>query len=289
MHQPHIICLQETWLNKSIEEVVIPGYSLISRLDRMDDRSGGGICMYAKSCFQNIVHDSHSVVAERSWHYLHTDLGPVSIANFYRSPGADDITIHSLVEELKVHAEKSVAILLVGDFNIHHRKWLKFSNANSNIGAVFQSIAQEFALLQHVHEPTRGKYLLDLVLSDLPAKVSVLPMIADHNAILATFDLHIPSSPAISRYGWCYKKADWGSLRYELEHADWSFIFTTPLDNAVCKLEQKILDSCLRHIPRRQFMDRKQEHPWLNDACRQAIRNKHIHAHDSDYSMYCSR
>ena len=114
-------------------------------------------------------------------------------------------------------------------------------------------------------------------------------MIADHNAILATFDLHIPSSPAISRYGWCYKKADWGSLRYELEHADWSFVFTTPLDNAVCKLEQKILDSCLRHIPRRQFMDRKQEHPWLNDACRQAIRNKHIHEHDSDYSMYCNR
>ena len=152
-----------------------------------------------------------------------------------------------------------------------------------------QSIAQEFALLQHVHEPTRGKYLLDLVLSDLSAKVSVLPMIADHNAVLATFDLNIPASPAISRYGWCYKKADWGSLRYELEHADWSFIFTTPLDNAVCKLEQKILDSCLRHIPRRQFMDRKQEHPWLNDACRQAIRNKHMHENESDYSMHCNR
>ena len=34
VHAPHIVFLQETWLNKSIEEVALPNYSKLSRHDR---------------------------------------------------------------------------------------------------------------------------------------------------------------------------------------------------------------------------------------------------------------
>jgi hypothetical protein len=71
---PEVGLLQETWLNKSIEQYAIPGYMCASRLDRNDGRAGGGICTYVRNGFRALVHVSNSSCAERSWHYLHTDL-----------------------------------------------------------------------------------------------------------------------------------------------------------------------------------------------------------------------
>ena len=43
LHDPDIVLLQETWLNASIENYVLENYKCISRLDRVDERQGGGI------------------------------------------------------------------------------------------------------------------------------------------------------------------------------------------------------------------------------------------------------
>ena len=56
-HHPHLICIQESWLNASIEYYEIAGYMCISRLDRRDVRKGGGVCDYARLGFENIVHE----------------------------------------------------------------------------------------------------------------------------------------------------------------------------------------------------------------------------------------
>ena len=72
--------------------------------------------------------------------------------------------------------------LLVGDLNVHLEEWLRHSRETSACGKRMHLAAAYMGLKQLVHEPPRGKHLLDLALSDVPkAEARVLPEIADHN------------------------------------------------------------------------------------------------------------
>ena len=68
---PHVLMLQETWLNKSIEEIQIPYYKLISRRDRSEGDNKGGIATYARLDVINFVEVRISSDVERVWQYLH--------------------------------------------------------------------------------------------------------------------------------------------------------------------------------------------------------------------------
>lgn len=70
---------------------------------------------------------------------------------------------------------------------------------------------------QLVREATRGKYLLDLILSDMEGvKCRVLPKIADLGRVLAQIKLTVPQSGCIERQVWRYPKANWDAFRAEL-------------------------------------------------------------------------
>ena len=47
------------------------------------------------------------------------------------------------------------ATFIVGDLNIHHKKWLRFSNANTEIGEELHDFCKEHAMIQMVDGPTR--------------------------------------------------------------------------------------------------------------------------------------
>ena len=76
---PHLVLLQETWLNCNFEDVILPGYQVISRRDRSDQENRGGIISFARVDVFNIVCVKVSADAERSWHYLHLDHGTIAI------------------------------------------------------------------------------------------------------------------------------------------------------------------------------------------------------------------
>ena len=58
-----LLCLQETWLDESIEDFAITNYYYISRRDREEDPRGG-VCISAKSSFRNIVHLRTSIIGK---------------------------------------------------------------------------------------------------------------------------------------------------------------------------------------------------------------------------------
>ena len=119
--QPHVIVLQETWLDTSIESVNIPNYILVSRRDRSEHSNRGGIAAFAQSDLRNMVCIAKSIHAERAWHLLHTDVGSIAIVNWYR-PGSSPIThIISFREEYAEHAHEFQSIIVAGDLNIRHR------------------------------------------------------------------------------------------------------------------------------------------------------------------------
>ena len=134
----------------------IEGYKLTSRHDRADGRQGGGVAVFALEILAHkVTHLGDSTVAERSWVIVHSDHGPYVIGCWYRPPAPGEIeSIRSFKEELQTHATKAVGSVVLEDLNVHHRRWLKFSNRNSWEGEELCSICKEIGLTQ---ELTQGE------------------------------------------------------------------------------------------------------------------------------------
>ena len=56
---------------------------------------------------------------------------------------------------------------MIGDMNVHHKEWLRFSNSTTPEGRALYDVCLRFGLEEKVRKPTRGPYLLDLVLADM--------------------------------------------------------------------------------------------------------------------------
>ena len=218
---------------------------------------------------------------------MHFDQGIILVGNFYRPPDAYAESIESLRVELKSYESKVIGVLLMGDFNVHHCKWLRFSNANTSSGELLHEVCQEFGLLQHVKEPTRGNYLLDLVISDFPQTIVKLSgMLADHKVVIASVPLAVSEAVILRRRGWDFKHARWHAFKTELRNTDWTFTRSDTIDEAVEKFTLKILIAAQDHIPLRIFSDNKSQHPWLNNRCRTAISKKHASEGTPNYNRF---
>ena len=214
---PSIVCLNETFLDKSVLSIALSGYVLLSRRD--GDCNGGGIAIFIHdSLASSAVLAEHSEKAERSWIYVHTDHGPVLVGVWYRPPNKDAYFVESLTSEWLQLSRDAIGTIIVGDLNVHHLHWLKFSSHTAPEGTALYRFCSDHGFTQHVREPTREGHLLDLVLSDLevPVPTVVLPKIADHGLVLASFSLGVPSEVAHFRDVWQYAKADWAGLNSAL-------------------------------------------------------------------------
>ena len=250
-----VVGFQETWLDDSVLDLIIPGYILISRKDRLiGPKAGyGGIALYAREeVASSISLLEHSAVAERSWHVLQTTIGPILVCNWYRPPDAPLEHILSFRTELERLSNDYIGILCVGDHNIHHKKWLRFSNKNSREGEELKTICDEFSLLQEVKGPTRENHLLDLVMTDLSAClcVDILPKLADHNVTRSRLTLHVESAPEVSRTVWQFSKANWTNLKQALRDTDWNAQLSGDIDQAVERVVNQIKHLAEVHIPR---------------------------------------
>lgn len=65
----------------------------------------------------------------------------------------------------------TAVIILPRDLNIHHIKWLPFSNCNLQQGADLKAVCGQFTLQQLVNKATRQEYLLDLSLTDISSMI----------------------------------------------------------------------------------------------------------------------
>ena len=141
-----MICIQESWLDTSIENVIIPNYSIICCRGRAITENRGGVIAFLRHGTSNLVHWKDSNIAERSWMLLHTDVGSIAIANWYRPGNSEDKHIESLPDELIELKTDVNGFLILGDLNMHHAKWLRYSNGNSRQGTVLKEIYDNFAL-----------------------------------------------------------------------------------------------------------------------------------------------
>ena len=238
---PSIICVNETKLVKSLTSISLTGYTLVSRRDFGNEQHAGGVAVFALDEFaDHCVFLEHSPSAERSWHLLHSTLGPILLSAWYRrpDPGEIDTIISFEAEWAQLHSQ-AIGSIIIGDLNLHHPYWLRYSSRTSREGSLMYAFCREHGLSELVRKPTHGAgHLLDLILTDmkLSTLIKVLPEINidDHNLILATFGFEVNQrAPVAAREVWDFSRADWLGLNNLFSSNDWSWIYRScPNENA---------------------------------------------------------
>ena len=279
--KPGLISVNETFLNRSVDTVEIEGYQLIARRDRCDGRSCGGVAVFAEtSIVSQVAPLLVSATSERLWLLIHTNQGPFAVCTWYRPPERGEVdSIHTLQEEWEEVKAQCLAAVIIGDMNVHLRRWLRFSNGDSPEGIALERFCLANSFRQLVHEPTRENYLLDLVLSSSDSvRCRVLPKIADHSVVLATLKLSVPKTATHRRKVWLYDKADWERMSAMFTCTDWTFIDNESSELGATLLTETVLDIAQTCIPQREIGERKSTHPWLTEELVRLVDQKNAAA-----------
>ena len=281
--QPTVVGVTETWLDESTKAWTLSGYTRVSRLDRRVGHPGrGGIALFALDRFaENIVHIADSPVDERSWHIIHCDTGPVLLCLWYRPPHRNEEvdSIRRFDQELGLYSRDTVACIVIGDMNVHNTEWLIHSNGCKRAGVELETVCCTHGLKQHVRDPTRGPYLLDLVLSNFSSGIQckVLPGVKadDHDGVLTTVNVSVPSSSPVRRQVYDFKHANWDRLKSRLSQVQWGVALAErSVDDAAAWLTSTILEIVNACVPSKWIIDKSYAHPWMNDECREALQRK---------------
>ena len=102
-----------------------------------------------------------------------------------------------------------------------------------------------------MRKPTRGKHLLDLVLTDMGTCVSskVLPRVEDHNQVLTTVAMGVPMEVKEARECWLYSKADWKGFKRDLAETNLSFLDNLGANEAQRSFTDHLLKTAKKYIP----------------------------------------
>ena len=275
-------------MNASTEEVAIPGYVVCSRRDRHEGDNRGGIMTLRREDFNGIVHITNTDAEERSWHFIQSGIDSILLANWYRPGASSHDGFSVLYKEVADFFPQVSGVIIMGDLNIHHKRWLRHSREDSTIGGDMKTFCDFHGFTQLVKEPTRNEYLLDLAITDIGgAGAKVLPRIADHNGVLVTFPLSVINESAIKREMWILKDANWKCLIQELKNIDWTFLNHGTAEDAVNLFQDILWTALIKYIPRKEIICKRSSHPWINDRCKRAIFEKTQAEGSENYESKC--
>ena len=287
---PDVVCVNETFLDDGVGTIELEGYEVVGRRDRSysgDARRCGGVVVFARVAIANhVTLLLTSEVSERLWFQLHTDNGPYLLCSWYRPPVQGETeSIGSFVEELTQLRTHALGTLVIGDLNLHCRRWLIHSSeGNTREGEMMRDICLKNGLRQLVRGPTRNENLLDLALTDIEsAGATVSSKIADHSIVSIRLNLILPQTASHERKVWTYRKADWDGLKDELQLTDWSFTACSDSSRAAILMTELILEKASKHIPQRVLHTKKSSHPWLTDEVVQLVAAKRAAMGSSEY------
>ena len=164
-----------------------------------------------------------------------------------------------------MYSQHAVSCIVMGDLNVHNRPWLRFSSRDSVEGNELEAICSDHGLRQLVTKPRRGPYLLDLVLSDLPAGVRCRVVRGihanDHDGVLTFVNLEIAANELVERLVYVFRKADWAGFKRKLIEIDWRPILAKCGDEAASELVERILAAVEVAVPSKVIMDKVCAHP----------------------------
>lgn len=88
--------------------------------------------------------------------------------------------------------------------NIHQARWLTYSRENTLESGMMEVFAAKYGFAEIIKKPTRGKYLLDLFITDFTGffLTDILPSISDHKCTRMSICTHLFEYTASKKINW---------------------------------------------------------------------------------------
>ena len=172
-----LIAIVETWLNPTVNdaEILSPIDFCVHRQDRTVKR-GCGVMLAVRKPLQSI----RRVDLETDADILACEVRPIQkkkflVVVFYRPPSTNDEYMKAFRKCLKnARAACFTQIVVLGDFNLPDMDWNTNTTINGS-GRLYERFTKTIRVnffWQLVNKPTRKKHILDLVLTNIPHKIS---------------------------------------------------------------------------------------------------------------------
>src|SRR6266568_4819827 len=228
--KPDIIGITESWTFEDLQnsELNIDGYVLL-RKDRIlgEKVRGGGVMLYIRSTLDATVREDLGSVyfQECIWCDVKIQNEITLIGICYRCPSSNQLSDEALCELIsKASFEK---IMLMGDFNFSEIDWRKSETLDDS--HPFLKCINDNFLFQHVDEPTRGKNILDLVLTSEENMIENLSVgerfgTSDHQIIRWNMLACKEIQKEIKSFN--YNKGDYDNMRVEAGLIKWNEVVT---------------------------------------------------------------
>ena len=136
--------------------------------------------------------------------------------------------------------------------------------------------------------PSRGEYLLDLVLADLGSQIkcTVHPGVleSDHRCVVADVNISIALSEPTSRACFDFGKVQWTKIRTVFRNTNWQSFFENKTADAVAlDFTNFVLSTYRRFIPTKIIREKPYKHPCIDEKCLQLVRLKHAAIGTADF------
>ena len=146
-------------------------------------------------------------------------------------------SISSNIDEFLL-TNPSVNMFAFGNFTVHHKDWLTYSNATNRPGELCYNFSISNDLTQMVNFPTRildcdshSPALLDLFISSDASICSTMafPPLGNSDHVVVSVSIDFPTNSQrdapFHRIAYDYSRADWDGLRDHLRDVPWEDIF----------------------------------------------------------------
>ena len=231
--------LTETWLdNRILDSMISINDFEILRCDRLV-KKGGGVALYHKKSIyvqklQNPVAPSTFFNFEFMCVRLDTSKCKIHFLIFYVPPDSSQCpsTIINVCKVISFFLISTAPFIILGDFNLPKINWTN-STANGQAAEIFLNFCVNNALTQCIDSAThKDGNVLDLLLCNLPA-LSILisssvncpiSSTCDHNLVLSSLSVSVPSSQKYSYSFPNFKKANFENINNILLSYNWNLL-----------------------------------------------------------------
>ena len=261
------------------------------RFDRTN-RAGGGVAVYCKRVLNPVriplpeaLREVEAVCIDVVQRYR--------IVSIYRPPNCSNIYHDNMCKLITFLALNSEYFVIFGDFNLPGIQWPTITCPNTHAHNSFVTCITENALTQHVHFPTRGHNILNLILSSDPMAVTQVNAIdnfrslhnaSDHISIVCKLNIPYVSTSECHNTGhFDFKRGDFLSLKYHLSCVNWhELLYSCPtVDSMLTIFLDTFFSICSLCIPFTSGSKRKATNypshvKKLFSKCKYLSKHKHL-------------
>ncbi|KAK4823236.1 hypothetical protein QYF61_000096 [Mycteria americana] len=275
----HLQTITETWWDDSHNwSAAMDGYKLFRR-DRRG-RRGGGVALYVRECLDSLEVNDGDDRVECLWMRIRgkANKADIVVGVCYRPPNQDEETDELFYKQLG-EASQSLALVLVGDFNLPDVCW-KYNTAERKQSRRFLECVADNFLTQLVSEPTREGAPLDLLFTNREGLVSDVMVggrlgQSDHEMI--EFLIRGEAVRGVSKTATLdFRRADFGLFRRLVERVPWeAALMGKGVQQGWTFFKEEVLKAQEQAVPRCRKPSRQGRRPaWLTRELWLELRKK---------------